>query len=238
MVLINFSYLEMNILVVEDELELAAHLESVLKSKGHKVSLYTSVEEVIGGGHAQDNDLIILDLMLDGKSGDHLVKHLREKKLKIPILVLSALGQISKKIDLINMGADDYLTKPFDPEELIARINALYRRSAAVLELNDEERFGDLAYFNKQKKVEREGKEILLTKQENLLFQFLLRNRSKVVPIDEIMKKVWKTQVGYHSNVIPATIRRLRQKIDTGFRHQLIRNIHGVGYTLVLEDDE
>lgn len=227
----------MNILIVEDEEELSSYLQSILARNGYKSTVAECIEEVITEGLAFKHDLIILDLMLNGERGDKLVKHLREKENSTPVLVLSALGQIRTKIQLINLGADDYLVKPFDPEELLARVKALHRRSARISELRDEEKFGDLTYFHKQKKVLRGNKEILLTKQENLLFEFLLRNNGKVVPTDDILKKVWKNQIGYHSNIIPATVRRLRQKLDEGFEHPLIRNVHGVGYILLLEDD-
>lgn len=225
----------MNILVIEDEHDLAAFLKTVLERNGYAVTLLDSIEEAIQQDYASSHDLVVLDLILKGEGGEVFVRRLRQEGNSVPILILSALGQIRTKIDLINLGADDYLTKPFDEEELIVRIKALHRRSHQnQIDFLDEEVFGAVKFYPRQCKLVREGKEIVLTRRESELFTLLLQKRGHVVSFDELLKKVWKARPGYQSNVVQATVRRLRNKVDFGFTDPLIQNIHGVGYTLNL----
>ncbi len=127
----------------------------------------------------------------------------------------------------------DFMTKPFDMNELLARIKAVYRRYLEK-EYKDQENYGDIAFFWKQNKIVRSDKTIDLTQKEGALLKFLLQNRNRTVRNEDILSKVWEARVGFHSNVIQSTVRRLRKKIDSDFDHKLIRNVHGVGYTLVL----
>ncbi len=175
---------------------------------------------------------MILDFMLGGKSGDFLLRSVRKAGLNIPVIVVSALGQVNKKIEILNMGADDYLTKPFDPDELIARINALYRRHLEA-KRKDQKKYGDLIFYHKQHKVRRSGKDIMLTKKEFEILRLLLQHEDQAVRTEDLLAKVWQAKLGYHSNVIQATIRRLRKKIDEGYSHKLIHSVHGVGYMFV-----
>ena len=223
----------MKILVIEDEEKILKFLEHILTHEGHFVTLCKTANEALMHDLAASHDFILLDLMLDGVQGDEFVGRLRKSKSNIPILVLSALGQISTKIDLLNLGVDDYMTKPFDAGELIARIEALYRRYLEI-GVKDEADYGEMKFFRKQNKVIRGGKEIFLTNREGDLLDYLLKNEGKTVRTDDILVKVWHAKMGYHSNIVQATIRRLRKKIDEGFDYQLIRNVHGIGYTVVL----
>ncbi len=223
----------MKILIVEDEEELASFLQVILEKECGQTTVCSSVEDVIKNGYESSHDLIILDLK--GKRGESLIAHMKKKKINVPTLVLSALGQINTKIELINLGADDYLTKPFDAQELIARVKALYRRYLQA-GFKDEEDFGEFTFFSKQNKIKRGNKDILLTKNEGQLFELLLRNRGKTVPLEDILKNVWKAKVGYHSNIVQATVRRLRRKVDAGFPHKLIRNMHGIGYAVMVPE--
>lgn len=227
----------MKILIVEDDIKLCESLEKAFVSSGYKVNVCHSVEEVIGHNFALDHDLIVLDLMLQGKSGDHLVNALRKKSSSIPVLILSGRSDTQVKIDLLNMGVDDFITKPFDMSELLARIKAVYRRYLEK-EYKDQENYGDISFYWKQNKIVRSGKTINLTQKEGSLLKFLLQNRNRTVRNEDILSKVWEARVGFHSNVIQSTVRRLRKKIDTGFDHKLIRNVHGVGYTLVLPEQD
>lgn len=222
------------VLVVEDEKELQVFLKEVLEEESMEVTLCSSIEEVMEKKHETRSDLIILDLMLKGERGEKLVESMRSNKITTPILVLSALGQIRTKIELINLGADDYLTKPFHPEELIARVKSLYRRYLNTSGIKDDENFGEFTFHRKQNIIRRKNKKIRLTPKESDLFDFLLRNTGYIVPMDDILRNVWKTRNGYHSNIIQSTIRRLRNKVDKGFPHKLIQCQHGTGYTLVL----
>lgn len=223
----------MKILVVEDEEKIASFIQEVLEREGNLATTCDSIEEVTKKGYEMTHDLIILDLMLAGKRGEYFVKDVRKRRLNIPILVLSALGRISNKIELLNLGADDYMTKPFDAEELVARINAMYRRYLHM-ERKDHMSYGEFTFFRKQNKIKREGKNIVLTKKEGELLEFLLQNEGKTIRTEDIIRKIWGAKITYHSNVVQATIRRLRKKVDEGFEHKLIENRHGIGYCLNL----
>lgn len=223
----------MKILVIEDEEKILKFLEHVLTHEGHEVTLCESADDALENDYIVNHDLVILDLMLEGIQGDEFVQKIRKSKSNIPILVLSALGQISTKIDLLKMGVDDYMTKPFDAGELIARLEALYRRYLEI-DVKDEEDYGEIKFYRKQNKVVRHGKEILLTNREGDLLAHLLKNEGKTVRTEDILAKVWHAKMGYHSNIVQATIRRLRKKIDEGFKFPLIRNVHGIGYSVVL----
>lgn len=226
----------MNVLLIEDEHKIASFIEQILESEQMSVTTCDSVEDAVSHGYPDRHDVIILDLMLRGKPGEYLVGSLRKSRNNIPILVLSALGQISKKIELLNLGADDYLTKPFDAEELIARVHALYRRYLETKQ-DLEMKLGDLIFYRKQNRVMRGGKEIFLTQKEGDVLDLLIRHQGKAVRTEDILMKVWQAKQGYHSNIVQATIRRLRKKIDDGFDYKLIRNIHGVGYMIVWSEN-
>ncbi len=224
----------MKILIVEDEEKITHFIRSVLEAEGNQVTICDSVEQVLKHGHENTHDLIILDLMLPGKRGEYLLQNIRKKKINVPVLVLSALSRIGNKIELFNLGADDYLTKPFDALELIARINALYRRYLQM-ERKDQIKVGPITFQRKQNKILRENKEIQLTKKEGELFEFLLQNRGKTVRTEDIIRKIWGSKVNNHSNVVQATIRRLRKKVDEDFSEKLIRSCHGIGYVLSID---
>lgn len=225
----------MNILVVEDNQELAEFLKFVLEEKGNKVVTCDSVEEVLEKGHEKSaHDLIILDLMLKGKRGENLIRELRKQKSNIPILVLSALGDTHNKVQMINMGADDYLTKPFNTEELLARIKSLYRRYLQI-GVQDREKLKDFTFFRKQNRLMRGKKNIYLTSKECEVFEMLLRNKNQVVPLSDLLK-IWDTEPGYHSNIVQSVVRRLRKKVDLGYTTKLIHTKHGIGYSLIIEE--
>lgn len=225
----------MKILLIEDEEKIAKFIRSVLESEKNLVTVCDSIEEASKRGYEITHDLIILDLMLAGKRGEFYVKDIRKKRLNVPILVLSALGRISNKIELLNLGADDYMTKPFDADELIARVNAVYRRYLAM-ERKDHMKFGNFEFYRKQNKIKREGKEIVLTKKEGELLELLLQNKGKTVRMEDIVRKIWGSKITYHSNVVQATVRRLRGKVDMGFETKLIENRHGIGYCFNLPE--
>jgi len=223
----------MKILVVEDEEKIASFIQKILEQEGNLVTVCDSIEEIGKKGYEMTHDIIILDLMLIGKRGEFFVKDVRKRRLNIPIMVLSALGRISNKIELLNLGADDYMTKPFDAQELIARVNAMYRRYLQM-DRKDHQQFGGFSFYRKQNRIVRDGKDIKLTKKEGELFEFLLQNEGKTVRTEDIIRKIWGAKITYHSNVVQATIRRLRRKVDSDFDHKLIENRHGIGYCLNL----
>lgn len=224
----------MKILIIEDEEKIANFIGSVLETESNQVTICSTAEEALKHGYEYSHDVIILDLLLPGKRGEYFLRNIRKKRINVPVLVLSALSRISNKIELFNLGADDYMTKPFDALELIARVNALYRRYLQM-ERKDQIKAGEVVFQRKQNKIIREGKEIQLTKKEGELFEFLMQNRGKTVRTEDIIRKIWGSKVNYHSNVVQATIRRLRKKVDENFKTKLIKSCHGIGYILSVE---
>jgi len=228
---VNISY--MKILLIEDDKNLAHLIGKVLKQYAYEVTICHSAKEALKNGLEFNHDLIILDLLFPDEKGEEFVIELRKKKINIPILVLSALSEVDSKIDLLKLGADDYMTKPFSSQELLARIEALERRCLNMT-FNDRECYGDITFDWKQNKVHREGKKIPITKKEGQLLRLLVASKGETVRMEDILKKVWRVESGSHSNVIHATIRRLRKRIDHKCSYKLIRNVHGIGYCIVL----
>lgn len=227
----------MRILVVEDNREIAKHVKSILQEEGFKVDLNFSVEEVNNNNLLHNYDLVLLDLMLPGKSGDHLVSILRKKKDNIPILILSGMNQVEKKIDLFRKGADDYLTKPFHAQELIARIKSLHRRHLSKSS-QKRECYGEIIFLLREHKMLRGASEIVLTNKEAQILELLLKHRGSAVLTSEILTSIWKVESGAHSNIVQSTMRRLRNKVDRDFTQKLIKTIPGVGYSLEIKENE
>lgn len=229
----NYMYF-MRILLIEDEQKIADFIKEVLENDGEQVTYCRSVEEVQKNHYANTHDLIILDLMLPGMGGLDYVRLLRKGRNTIPVIVLSALNQISSKVDLFNAGADDYLTKPFEALELLTRIKSVYRRQVKIDKVEDV-KVGELIFHRRQNQVVRGDKVSKLTAKEGDLLMLLIYNCGKVVRNEDILSTVWNTKRGFHSNILQSTVRRLRKKIDEGFEKAYIKNIHGVGY-MISED--
>ena len=226
----------MKILLVEDDKQLSKLLSKMLRDNGYEVTPCKSIHEVLRNGFEHNHDLIILDLLLNGEKGEDLVINLRKRKMDIPILVLSCLSEVVNKTDLLKLGADDYLTKPFDNSELIARIEALNRRCLNHF-FNDKESYGDLVFFWKQNKVIRGNREISLTRKQGGILHLLVRNAGKTVETSEILRQVWNLNPSCSSNVVQSTMRHLRERLDSNFSHKLIQNVHGIGYCFVFPTD-
>ena len=223
----------MKILLIEDDRTLACLIEKSLKQYAYKVTICHSAKEALKNGLEFNHDLIILDLLFPDERGEDFVVKLRKKKSRIPILVLSALSEVESKIDLLKLGADDYMTKPFNGKELLARIEALKRRCYDII-FHDKETYGDITFDWKQNKVKIKEHEIALTKKEGQLLRLLASRRGETVRMEDILRKVWQVETGSHSNVIHSTIRRLRKRIDHDFPYKLIHNVHGIGYCIAL----
>lgn len=227
----------MKILLIEDDKKLAHLIAEALKRYGYNITVCHSAREALKNGLEFSHDLIILDLLFPDERGEEFVIELRKNKINIPILVLSALSEVGNKINLLKLGADDYMTKPFSSRELLARIEALERRCLDIV-FNDKESYGDITFNWKENKINRKGNEIPFTKKEGQLLRLLVANKGEIVRTEDILKKVWQVESDSHSNVIHATIRRLRKRIDHDFPHKLIRNVHGIGYCIVLPMQE
>lgn len=221
----------MEILIIEDDVELAQYLKKELKKRGHEITTCSSASKAIANKYAYNHDIVILDLILKDEHGGDFTKHVKKENIKIPIIVLSSIANTSSKIDLLKSGADDYMTKPFDIEELIVRLEVLQKR---YMELpnNTTEKYKNVVFYWDENKVIREDKEIFLTNKEGKLLKYLVRNKGKVVKSEDLIKHVWNVGPGYHSNILQSLIRHLRKRLDEGFEFQLIKNIHGVGYMI------
>ena len=220
----------MRILIVEDEKKIASFIKRGLKEEGYAVDIASDGEEGFFLAVTNPYDLIILDLMLPKMDGIKLCKTLREKKIRTPIMMVTALDAVSDKVGGLDSGADDYLTKPFAFEELLARIRALLRKndgpSATMLKVQD------LTLDLLSHKVDRQGETIDLTGKEYSLLEYLMRNAGAVVTRTMISEHVWDINFDTDTNVIDVYINYLRKKIDGNFDKSLIHTVRGRGYII------
>jgi len=221
----------MNILVVEDEPNVSSFLKKGLEEQLHKVTV--AYDGVMGTKLALENDfeLVILDIILPQINGLEACRQIKRFKKELPILMLTALGTVADKVQGLENGADDYLTKPFHFEELLARIKALDRRRMTVFP-GTVFSVGDLTMDYYAKTVKRNGKIILLTVKEFSLLEVLMFNKNRVLSRAYIAEAVWGINFNRGTNLIDVYINYLRTKIDKGYDHQLIHTIVGMGYMI------
>ena len=224
----------MRILVVEDDKKVASFIKKGLTEEHYAVDVAYDGEDGLYWAKQNDYDIIILDIMLPKKNGMKVCKELRDSNVNTPIIMLTAKDTLKDKISGLNEGADDYLTKPFSFEELLARIRALLRRNqqykAEILKV------ADLEFDPLNRKVTRAGKKITLSGKEYSLLEYLMRNKGKVVKETMIIEHVWDRNFDSFSNVVNVYIHHLREKIDQGFSKKLIHTVRGVGY--LVEENE
>ena len=220
----------MKILLVEDEHRIAQSIKKGLEQERMAVDVAFDGIEGYDLAIDEEYDLIILDLMLPGMSGLEICTKLRQNKKQTPILILTARGQVEDKVEGLNMGADDYLTKPFAFEELLARIRALVRRPQNI----DENILSvdDLSLNISNFQVMRAKKEIKLSSKEYTLLEFLMRHPRQILSKEQIMNHVWSYETDILPNTIEVYIRNLRNKIDKGFAYPLIQTVRGFGYKI------
>jgi DNA-binding response OmpR family regulator len=222
----------MRILVVEDEHRIAASIKKGLEQEKHAVDLSYTGTEGFDLASTEDYDIIILDLMLPGMDGITICKELRKKHIHTPVLILTARGQIQDKVEGLDSGADDYLTKPFSFEELLARIRALARRPKNALDASLS--VGDLKLDPKSYEVKRNGTPIRLSSKEFSLVEYLMRHANTIVSKDQIIAHIWNYEADVLPNTVEVYIRNLRNKIDHPFsgRKPLIHTVRGFGYKI------
>lgn len=218
-----------SILIIEDEKKVSAFIEQGLSELNYEVQSVETPEAARKAMEKRNFDLLILDVMLGDKNGMEFAKEIRKGGFNGFILMLTALSTTKDKIQGLDSGADDYLSKPFEFEELLARIRALLRRkSNEVSQLTNGELKMDLLSRN----VSREGVKIELTTKEFSLLEFLMRNLDHTVDRNAIAQQVWGTEFDPDSNVIDVYINHLRKKIDTPFSRKLLKTVVGQGYVL------
>ena len=219
----------MRILVVEDERRVASFVSRALRENSYTVDLAESGEKAIEMATATPYDSILLDIRLPGLSGIQVCRELRESKIDTPILMLTARGLVEQRVEGLDAGADDYLTKPFAVAELLARVRALTRRRTGTGRLL---RYADLELDRHDRRLTRAGRTIALTAKEFALLEFLLSRAPEVVARTEIIEHVWDTHFDPGTNLVEVYVNRLRQKIPGDGNSKLIQTVHGVGYRL------
>ncbi len=223
----------MRILVIEDELKVGSFIRRALEEESAAVDLCTDGAEGLEWALSSSYDVIVLDLMLPGLPGLEILKQIRQAGLPTPVLILTARSQVNQKVQGLDAGADDYLTKPFAIEELLARVRVLLRRGSGeakgVLEVED------LTLNPASREVTRAGRRIELTAKEYALLEYLMRNAGRVLTRPMIAEHVWNLDFDTFTNVIDVYVNYLRNKIDKGQGPKLIHTVRGSGYVLKAE---
>jgi DNA-binding response OmpR family regulator len=220
----------MRILVVEDERRVASVICRALRENAYAVDVAETGEKAIELAMEKTYDSILLDVRLPGLSGIQVCRELRSARVDTPILMLTARTLVEQRVEGLDAGADDYLTKPFAIAELLARVRALVRRK-----LNDGGRllrYADIEMDRHQRRVTRAGRTIVLTAKEFALLEFLLSRAPGPVPRSEIVEHVWDTHFDTETNLVEVYINRLRQKISAAGDPKIIQTVHGIGYCL------
>lgn len=220
----------MNILIVDDDKEMTAALESLLKKEGFSVDSASDGESGSFKARTNGYDLIILDNVMPKKGGKGVCREIRDKGINSPVIILSAVSEIDKKVDLLDAGADDYITKPFQFKELLARIKALLRRPKEIEK--DIIVIGDLTIDRVRQMVFRGKKEVVLTSKEFRLLEYFVRNKGLILSRGTLMEHVWDVDADPFSNTIETHILTLRKKIGDDEDKNLIRTVTGKGYKI------
>jgi heavy metal response regulator len=220
----------MRILVVDDEKKIANFIERGLKENHYVVDVARDSENALMTAEINPYDLIILDIMLPGKDGVTVCKELRKNKVSTPVLMLTARDSTRDKVRGLDAGADDYLTKPFAFDELLARVRALLRRETK--EKNTILKVGDLELNQLTREVKRQGRPIILTSKEYALLEYFMLNPNQIITRTMISEHVWEESFDSFTNVIDVYVKHLRDKVDKGFQASLIQTVRGAGYIL------
>jgi two-component system copper resistance phosphate regulon response regulator CusR len=218
------------ILLVEDEARVASFVARGLREQAYAVDVSPDGEQAIYQASVNQYDVVILDLMLPVKDGYEVCRELRGSGFRAPILMLTARDAVDDRVAGLDCGADDYLTKPFDFKELLARLRALLRRSGELRPA--VARVADLTLNTASHAVERGGRPVILTAKEYALLEFLVLNAGRVVGREAIAQHVWDENFDPFSNIIDVYVKRLRAKLDTGHSRRLIHTRRGEGYIL------
>lgn len=220
----------MRILVAEDDTALASFVKKGLEAEHHAVDVSADGEQARALASELEFDIIILDLTLPHLDGVSILRFVRTRKPSVPILILTGRNRIEDRVQCLDLGADDYLMKPFSFSELSARIRALMRRSHIPAE--SVLTVGDLKLDRVERRVERAGKRIELTSKEFALLEYLMRNAGRRITRAMIIEHVWNLSFDTCTNVVDVYVNYLRRKVEEGYPHRLIHTVRGVGYEL------
>jgi DNA-binding response OmpR family regulator len=220
----------MRILVVEDERKIAGFIRQGLEEHGFDVEVCANGDEAYGLATTRPYDALVLDIMLPGRDGLSILRGLRAQKSAVPVILLTARTELNERIDGLNLGADDYMTKPFYVEELVARLHAVARRTkdepAGLL------RVGDLSVNLITRQVLRGGRAVELTAREFSLLERLMRAPGRVFTRTQLLEHVWGYDFDPETNLVDVNVRRLRKKLDDDAGAPLIETVRGVGYKI------
>jgi len=219
------------ILIVEDEIKTGEYLRQGFREAGFNADLVRTGVDGLHMAQEGDHDLIILDVMLPGMDGWQVLKSLRRSGQEMPVLFLTAKDQVDDRIKGLELGADDYLVKPFSFAELLARVRTILRRGRNGTEVTVLQ-VGDLELDLLRRRISRSGKRIDLTAKEFGLLELLMRRQGEILPRSLIASQVWGMNFDSDSNVVEVAMRRLRAKIDDAYDTKLIQTVRGMGYVL------
>ncbi len=220
----------MRILIVEDEQKVSALVKRGLTAERYAVDVAADGLEGLELAEAYPYDLIILDLMLPRLTGGEVLQRIRRKNSHVPVLVLTARDSIDDKVKLFELGADDYLTKPFAFAELLVRVKALLRRGP--VNRSSTLRIGDLELDRLTQQVRRGGRRVELTAKEYSLLEYLMQNEDRVLSRNMIIEHVWDQSFDGVTNIVDVYVKHLRSKVDDGNPLKMIRTVRGTGYTI------
>ena len=224
----------MKILVIEDEKKIASFVRKGLEARGFVVDVSHHGDEGYTLATTHPYDALVLDIMLPGRDGLSILRNLRERRMSLPVILLTARGELNERLQGLNLGADDYLTKPFYIEELIARLQAVVRRASGTpLSLLEVE---DLTLNLITREVKRAGRKIELTAREFALLEQFMRSPGRVYTRMQICEQVWNYEFDPGTNLVEVYVQRLRKKVDGDAPVKLIETIRGVGYRMKGKD--
>ena len=219
------------ILIVEDSSEVRDLLQRILSASSYHILIADDGISAVETALAEQPDLIVLDVGLPGQSGFQVAEELRRRAFHAPVLMLTARGDITDRVTGLDAGADDYLAKPFDNEELLARVKALLRRSS----MNASDvvlRVGDLVLDPVERSARRGNRDIVLTRKEYALLEFLMRNAGRPITRQAITEQVWKQTLEADTNIVDVYVNYLRRKLRVDDEPEMLHTVRGVGYML------
>jgi DNA-binding response OmpR family regulator len=222
----------MRILIVEDEPRIADFLQRGLRAEGHFCVIANDGEAGLSLALEGDFDLLLLDMMLPGMHGRDVCQQLRMNKINTPLIILSAMDSLDDVIAGLRMGADDYMTKPFSFEELLARIETVMRRGSQVTIEEESLEIGPLAFDRQSLRFSVDGKEIKMTAKELAIIELLMSNPGTLFSRERILSNVWGLNMDPLTNVVDVYIGKLRKKIDANTDNSMIETVRGLGYRL------